>query len=84
MFEDSPIGLDKWFTAMWLIAGAKNGISSTKFTAPSASRKKPHGSCSTAFALRCRPRRSTGFNNRDDNDAGRRVTYKVLTGGQTA
>jgi|SRR5579872_2286241 len=28
IFEDSPIGLDKWFTAMWLIANAKNGISS--------------------------------------------------------
>src|SRR5437868_440756 len=28
IFEDSPIGLDRWFTAMWLIAGAKNGISS--------------------------------------------------------
>jgi transposase-like protein len=28
IFEDSPIKLDKWFTAMWLIAGAKNGISS--------------------------------------------------------
>lgn len=26
--EDSPIGLDKWLSAMWLIAGAKNGISS--------------------------------------------------------
>lgn len=28
IFEDSPIGLDKWFTAIWLLAGAKNGISS--------------------------------------------------------
>jgi transposase-like protein len=28
IFEDSPIGLDKWFTAMWMIANAKNGISS--------------------------------------------------------
>jgi transposase-like protein len=28
IFEDSPIGLDKWLTAMWLIANAKNGISS--------------------------------------------------------
>ncbi len=28
IFEDSPIGLDKWFTAIWLIANAKNGISS--------------------------------------------------------
>jgi transposase-like protein len=28
IFEDSPIGLDKWLTAMWLICNAKNGISS--------------------------------------------------------
>lgn len=28
IFEDSPIGLDKWLTAMWLIANCKNGISS--------------------------------------------------------
>lgn len=28
IFEDSPLGLDKWFAAMWMIAGAKNGISS--------------------------------------------------------
>jgi transposase-like protein len=28
IFEDSPIGLDKWLPAMWLIANCKNGISS--------------------------------------------------------
>ena len=28
IFEDSPIGLDKWLMAMWLITNAKNGISS--------------------------------------------------------
>ncbi|HEX9928841.1 MAG TPA: IS1595 family transposase [Pyrinomonadaceae bacterium] len=28
IFEESPIGLDKWLTAMWLIVNAKNGISS--------------------------------------------------------
>lgn len=28
IFEDSPIGLDKWLTAMWLILNAKNGVSS--------------------------------------------------------
>jgi transposase-like protein len=26
--EDSPLGLDKWFAAIWLITNAKNGISS--------------------------------------------------------
>jgi transposase-like protein len=28
IFEDSPIDLSKWFVAIWLIASAKNGISS--------------------------------------------------------
>jgi transposase-like protein len=28
IFEDSPLGLDKWLIAIWLIANAKNGISS--------------------------------------------------------
>jgi transposase-like protein len=28
IFEDSPIGLDKWLMAMWMIANCKNGVSS--------------------------------------------------------
>lgn len=28
IFEDSPIGLDKWLPAVWMIANCKNGISS--------------------------------------------------------
>lgn len=28
IFEDSPIGLDKWLVGIWLIVNAKNGISS--------------------------------------------------------
>ena len=28
VMEDSPIGLDKWLTAMWQIVNCKNGISS--------------------------------------------------------
>lgn len=28
VMEDSPIGLDKWMTAMWMIVNCKNGISS--------------------------------------------------------
>lgn len=28
IFEDSPLGLDKWFVAVWFIANDKNGISS--------------------------------------------------------
>src|SRR5579872_811176 len=28
IFEDSPLGLDKWMTAVWLIVNCKNGVSS--------------------------------------------------------
>jgi len=28
IFEDSPLGLDKWLSALWLLVNAKNGISS--------------------------------------------------------
>lgn len=28
VFEDSPISLDKWLTAVWLVANCKNGVSS--------------------------------------------------------
>src|SRR5580698_4000030 len=28
VFEDSPLGLDKWLAAMWLLTNCKNGISS--------------------------------------------------------
>lgn len=28
IFEDSPVGLEKWLPAMWLLCNAKNGISS--------------------------------------------------------
>ena len=28
VFEDSPLGLDKWFCAIWMVANCKNGVSS--------------------------------------------------------
>lgn len=28
IFEDSPLGLDKWLTTIWLLANCKNGVSS--------------------------------------------------------
>jgi transposase-like protein len=28
IFEDSPIGLDKWMTAVWMLSNCKNGVSS--------------------------------------------------------
>lgn len=28
IFEDSPVDLDKWFTALWMVTNCKNGVSS--------------------------------------------------------
>src|SRR4051812_16121965 len=28
IFEDSPLSLDKWFVAIWMVANCKNGVSS--------------------------------------------------------
>ncbi|HET7102489.1 MAG TPA: transposase [Terracidiphilus sp.] len=28
IFEDSPIGLDKWMVAVWMLANCRNGVSS--------------------------------------------------------
>ena len=28
IFEDSPLGMDKWMAALWMLANCKNGISS--------------------------------------------------------
>ena len=30
IFEDSPLGLDKWFTAVWGVANANGGVASTE------------------------------------------------------
>src|SRR6266852_4267058 len=28
IFEDSPLGLDKWLTAVWMLCNCRNGVSS--------------------------------------------------------
>ena len=52
IFEDSPLGLDKWLLAMWQVVNCKNGVSSYEIARASASPRKPHGSWITGFAAR--------------------------------
>jgi hypothetical protein len=53
IFEDSPVGLDKWFTAMWMIVNAKNGVSSHEIKRSAEGHaERPHGSCCTGFGSR--------------------------------
>jgi hypothetical protein len=44
IFEDSPIGLDKWLCAMWLIVNCKNGSAVVKWLVISASLRNRLGS----------------------------------------
>ena len=45
IFEDSPLGLDKWFPAVWMIVNDKNGDQLLRSGARrSASRRRPRGS----------------------------------------
>jgi transposase-like protein len=34
IFEDSPLGLNKWLPALWLVVNCKNGISSCESAVP--------------------------------------------------
>jgi len=49
IFEESPIGLDKWLplSGCWLIARME--FRATNWLGHSESPKSPHGSCSTGF-----------------------------------
>ena len=45
--EDSPFGLDKWMTAIWMLANCKNGISSYELARTWAFARTRHGLCFT-------------------------------------
>ena len=54
IFEDSPLGLEKWLPAVWIIGNSKNGVSSCELARTLGITQSQHGSCSTGFAKRCR------------------------------
>jgi len=77
IFEASPLGLDKWLVAMWLIVGCKNGISSYE-----VSRALNVSQQSTWFMLhRLRLALQRGrFIEACRSAFGKRLMYKELTG----
>lgn len=51
IFEDSPLGLDKWLAAMWFIVNCKNGDKQLRtFSRLGHPPAGAHGSCCTASA----------------------------------
>jgi transposase-like protein len=73
VLEDSPIGLDKWFPAMWLLANSKNGISSYELARDLGVTQK-----SAWFMLH--RIRTDRFMLAVSQIAGKRLTYAELTG----
>lgn len=85
IFEDSPLGLDKWFVAVWSVANCKNGISSHELAWALGVTQK------TAWFMLHRIRTAMEVEGGDKFDGhrfalllsrvfGRRLTYRVLTG----
>src|SRR5271157_2740671 len=51
VFEDSPIGLDKWLVAMWMLANCQDGVSSYEVgRVLRVTHSGRRGSCCTGFA----------------------------------
>ena len=53
IFEDSKVPLHVWLQAIFSSPAARRASAPTSFTASSASRSKPHGSCRIASAKLC-------------------------------
>ena len=53
IFEDSPLGLDKWMTASGCWSTARTASPAWRFTALWALRRSRHGLCFNGFALLC-------------------------------
>jgi transposase-like protein len=56
IFEDSPISLEKWLVALWMLANCKNGVSSYEIARTIALLKNQLGLGSSVYALPCRTR----------------------------
>src|SRR5580704_2094608 len=54
IFEESPIPMEKWLPAAWLVINCKNGISSYELSRDLKLPRSPRGSCSTASGWQCR------------------------------
>lgn len=54
IFEDSPLPLDKWLVAMWMIANCKNGISSYELARDLKITQESAWSCSREYGRPCK------------------------------
>jgi transposase-like protein len=61
IFEDSPIGLDKWLLAMWMLGNCRNGVSSYEIHRAIGVSQKSAWFMLQRIRLAMRPKRSPKF-----------------------
>jgi len=80
IFEDSPLSMDKWLAAMWLVVNCKNGVSSCEVARDLGITQK-----SAWFMVhRLRLALQEGSFMKLKGVAGRRVTWNKLTGKESS
>ncbi|HEX4230604.1 MAG TPA: IS1595 family transposase [Bryobacteraceae bacterium] len=80
IFEDSPIGLDKWLPVMWMLVNCKNGISSWEIHRAIGVTQKSAWFMLQRARLAMQDEVSGGKLAVMKQIVGRRLTYKELTG----
>ncbi len=89
IFEDSPISLDKWLTAAWMIANCKNGVSSYEVARAIGVTQKSAWFVMHRIRLAMQDNRGSKENRINDGERfdyvmshvlGKRLTWDNLTG----
>src|ERR1019366_773362 len=78
IFEDSPIGLEKWLPVMWLLVNAKNGISSWEIHRAIGVTQK-----TAWFMHKDRRRRASSVNGGMHGGAGKAIVLGMLERSKT-
>jgi len=80
IFEDSPIGFDKWLPAMWMLANDKNGISSYELARALGVTQKTGWFMLSRIRLAMEQGTLGRFVKVISGVEGKRLTYAKLTG----
>ena len=86
VFEDSPIPLQKWLPALWLLTNCKNGISSYELARALAVTQKTAWFMLSRLRLALQDERTGGkvlaLRSCPQGILGKRLTYSALTGSE--
>jgi len=80
IFEESPIGLEKWLPVTWMLVNCKHGFPPGRFTEQLASHRKRRGSCCSVDGWPCKTISLAANSAVMKQIVGKRLSYAELTG----